>query len=206
MRCRFPKRESHADFPEVSLQLLDPSKWKLAAYGGFFRDVNNIVLEVRSIMYAVRYAEGRYPSGRLLILSDSLALVLALCKRPSKKTCCFQSCVGSFASGFKTGLVLSFRSIPSELNYSDEGSRFFDCDNDSVKSLLHALAQRSARSSPSRKNHDYPSHSRLHFDAGAVDHTPHTHVPAVGIRSLCSQMISLVARNTQRLSDSRVLP
>ena len=45
MRCRLlgseedevslARRESRADFPEVSLQLLDPSKWRLAAYGGF---------------------------------------------------------------------------------------------------------------------------------------------------------------------------
>ena len=32
---------------------------------------------------------------------------------------------------------------PSELNYSDKGSRFFYCDCDSSKSLLHVLAERS---------------------------------------------------------------
>ena len=35
----------------------------------------------RSIQYAVRDAESKYPRGRLLILSDNLALVLALCKQ-----------------------------------------------------------------------------------------------------------------------------
>ena len=55
-----------------------------------------------------------------------------------------------FASGFMAGFVLSFRWIPSELNYSDEGSRFFDRGDDPSKSLLHALAQRLARSSQAR--------------------------------------------------------
>ena len=32
------RRESRADFSEVSLQLLDPSESKLAACGGFFRE------------------------------------------------------------------------------------------------------------------------------------------------------------------------
>ena len=51
-----PRRECRADFPEVSLQLLDPSKWRLAAYDCFFREENIIILEARSILYAVRYA------------------------------------------------------------------------------------------------------------------------------------------------------
>ena len=75
-------RESCADFPEVSLQLLDPSEWRLVAYGDLFREEkNSIVLEARSILYAVRYAESRYSPGRFLILSDTLALVLSTCKR-----------------------------------------------------------------------------------------------------------------------------
>ena len=73
------RRESRSDFPEVSLQLLDPSEWKMAAFGGFFREENITILEARSILYAVRFAERRYPPGRLLI-SDNLALVPALCK------------------------------------------------------------------------------------------------------------------------------
>ena len=51
----------------------------MAAYGGFFRDENIVVLEARSILYAVRYLESCYPPGRL-IFSDNLALVLALCR------------------------------------------------------------------------------------------------------------------------------
>ena len=53
-------------------------------------------------------------------------------------------------SGVWAGYVLSFRWIPSELNYSDKGSRFFNGDHDPSKSLLHVLAQRLTRSSPER--------------------------------------------------------
>ena len=74
------RRACRADVPQVSLQLLDPSERRLAAYGGFFREGNIIVLEARSILYAVTYAESSCPPGRLLILSDNLVVVLALCK------------------------------------------------------------------------------------------------------------------------------
>ena len=74
------RKECRSDFPEVWLQLLDPSEWKLAAYCGFFREENIIILEARSILYAVRFAESRYLPERFLILSDNHAPVLALCK------------------------------------------------------------------------------------------------------------------------------
>ena len=48
------RKECRADFPEVSLQLLDTSKWKLAAHGGFFREENITVLGT---------CGGRYPPG-----------------------------------------------------------------------------------------------------------------------------------------------
>ena len=37
--------------------LLLTSEWKLAAYGRFFCEENILVLEARSILYAVRFAE-----------------------------------------------------------------------------------------------------------------------------------------------------
>ena len=45
-----------------------------------------------------------------------------------------------FASGFRAGFVISFRWIPSELNYAEKGSRFFGRDHDPSKALLHVLA------------------------------------------------------------------
>ena len=78
MRCRLPERRVARTSLGCRLQFLDPSEWRLAAYGGFFREENIIVLEARSILFAVQYAESCYPPGRLLILSDNLAPVGAL--------------------------------------------------------------------------------------------------------------------------------
>ena len=58
-------RESCADSLEVSLQPVNPSEWRLAAYGGFLRDENIIVVEARSILYAVRNAESFCSAGTL---------------------------------------------------------------------------------------------------------------------------------------------
>ena len=101
-----PKGESRTDFSDVSLQLLDPSEWHYGAYGGFFREEHITLLEARSILYAVWYAESNYPLGRLLILSDNLALVLALCKGRSKHFTLLSIMRRIFASGFRTGFCL----------------------------------------------------------------------------------------------------
>ena len=119
----------------MSLQLLDSSDWKLAAYGGFSREDNIVVHETRSLLYAVRYAQSSYPLGHL-ILSDNLTMPSVMRQ--------------IIASGFRAGFVLSFRWIPSELNYSGKGRRLFDRDYDPCKSLLHVFAQRLTQSSPAR--------------------------------------------------------
>ena len=78
-------------------------------------------------------AESDYPPGRFLIFSDNVAPVLALCK--GRSTLFYTDFVirRIFASGFGAGFVLSFKWTPSELNYSDKGSRFFDRDCDPSK-------------------------------------------------------------------------
>ena len=90
VRTRTRGRLHNRNFAQTSLGCLcnlDPSKWRLAEYGGFFRDENIKVLEARSMLYAVRYAESCYPRGRFLILSDNFALALALCKGRSVFYC-----------------------------------------------------------------------------------------------------------------------
>ena len=84
-------------------------KWTLAACDGFFRDENIIVREARSILYAVQSGESNYPPGRLLILSDNLALVMALSAKDAQTIFTLITVMrGIFASGFRTGFVLSF--------------------------------------------------------------------------------------------------
>ena len=158
------RRKSRADETEVSLQLLDPSEWKVAGYGGFFREENITGFEARSILYAVRYAESNYPPGRLVILSDNLALVLARSKGRSTHIILLSAVRRIFACGLR-GFAVSFRWIPSELNDSDEGRCFFDRCCDPSKSLLRVLAQRSPLFLPARaRDQDCPSHSLLHLD------------------------------------------
>ena len=131
------RQESRADFPEVSLQLLDPSEWILTAYGGFFHVECIIILQARSILDAVRYAESKCPPGRLLVLSDNVALLLAICKGRSKHFTLLSVMRRIFASGFWAKLVLSCWWIPSGLNYSERGGRFFDCDLTRANHFIH---------------------------------------------------------------------
>ena len=107
-----------------------------------------------------------------------------------------------FESGFRAGFVLSFRWIPSELNYSDEESRFFDRDYDSSKSLLHVLAQRITRSSPVRtSDQDCVFPSVMHLDVGEVDFTSHIHVPTVSVQShVPSDVLSNCTRHAAAVS------
>ena len=100
--------ESRADFPEVSLQLLDPRNgdWRRAVVSAARQ---TSVLEARSILYAVRYVESNN-LGRLLISSDTVALVLAECKGRTLLPVVRRV----FGSGFRAGCVLAFRVVPSD--------------------------------------------------------------------------------------------
>ena len=113
-----------------------------------------------------------------------------------------------FASGFRTGFVPSFRWIPSELTFSDEGSCFFDRDCDPSKSLLHALAHRLTRSSPTWTC-DRPSFSPslMRSDDGEVDQDSHVHVPAEVVQSYASSDdLSDCAGHSPAVSSHKGLP
>ena len=135
MRCRLAKRGIAQTFPKC--QVVDPSEWTLAAYGSFFREENMMVLEARSILYPVRYAEGRRPLGRLLVLSDTF---LRWCWRSASAKDAqtfllwFQSCV-QYLRLF-SGKVLFYRSGGNRYIFFknfDKGSRFFDRDYEPSK-------------------------------------------------------------------------
>ena len=76
--------KSRVDILEVSLQLLDASEWRLAAYGGFCRKDKSfyrkekLVFEALSILYAVGYVESNYLLGRLLILCNGRSHMFTL--------------------------------------------------------------------------------------------------------------------------------
>ena len=110
------REESRAEFPEVSLQLLDPSEWQLAAYGAFCREENIIILEARSILYAFQCAEKRNRRDA----SESFLTLLRWCWRSAEDAQTHHTSLSVmrriFASGFRAIFVQSFRWIPSELN------------------------------------------------------------------------------------------
>ena len=124
-----------------------------------------------------------YSSGRFLIPSDNLALVLMLCKgRSTFFKHCFPSWVES--SRLASGQVLChiFWCIPSELTYFDLGSRFFDRDFDPSNSLLQIFC--TPRTSPVRIfDQDCLSPPMMHLDVGEIGRTSHIHVPAVSVQS-----------------------
>ena len=95
--------ESRADFPEVSVQLQDPSKWNLTAYSSFFREENIMVLEMPPGMRRVDIHRDA---------SQFFLTILRRCWRSAKDAQtifhCFQSCVESLR--LASGQVLSYRS------------------------------------------------------------------------------------------------
>ena len=89
-------------------------------------------------------------------------------------------------------------SYASELNYSDDGSRFFDRCYDPSKSLLHFLAWRLPRSSLARANDQHcSSTSSMHLDCG----WPWTSVS----NHMCHLVISRVSRDMRLFLTSGFL-
>ena len=99
---------------------------------GFFR-LENTMFSKHVPSCVLFDMQSGYPLGRLVILSDNLALVLALRSGRSNNFSWHSVMRRIFASGFRAGFVLSFRWIQSELNCSDKGSRFSDRDYDPSK-------------------------------------------------------------------------
>ena len=92
-----------------------------------------------------------------------------------------------FASGFRASFVLSLKWIPSQLNYSEKGSRFFGRDFD--------LAQ------TSDKDCWFPS---LMEDVGEVDFTSHIHVPTVNVQSAPTEDPSSCTGHAAAVSSERL--
>ena len=162
----------------MSVQRVDPSEWTLAACGAFFRVENTIVLEARSILYAVQYVESNYPLGRFLTFSDNPALLLALCKgRPNTFTL-LSVMRRIFVSGFATGFVLSFRLIPSIIPTREVVSLTVIMTRANHFFMIWHSAQ--TQSSPAQTcDRDCLSPSLTHLDAGTADLATHVRVAAV---------------------------
>ena len=122
------RKECRADFPEVST--FESHGMEIGGVRWFLPRRKITILEARSIFYAVQYAERNHPPGRLLILSDNLALVPALWKRRSSFVHCFQSCVVSLAlshlvGGYRQNCIISTREVVSSTVTVTQAIPFF---------------------------------------------------------------------------------
>ena len=115
------------EFVEVPRDFLFLQRWSLVSSFKWIRDEGILILEARSALYAARDAcvRVREPS-RILLLLDNFCLVLALDNGRSSHNFTLNSILRKFF-GLQVLYVhtFHFRWIPSELNSSDAGSRFF---------------------------------------------------------------------------------
>ena len=126
------------DFPEVPARLLRKELWQPRLWGKWQFDEKIINLEARAAVKALkRVALSRFGSHvRQLFLLDNLSLVLAL-ERCRSRQLDLLKIVRIFCSYcICRGIQPSFRWIPSELNNSDEPSRY---DTDEPSKLLTDL-------------------------------------------------------------------
>ena len=114
-----------AGFPEISRHVLEPSQWTLVRHGAWRdKDETIIIYECRCLLYAVRHACFHLKPSRIVFILDNLGLVLALAKGRSSSFALLSVIRKVYASAFRSGHVLCFRWVPSEVNFADEGSRF----------------------------------------------------------------------------------
>ena len=62
---------------EVHQETLDPSVWRLVSARPWAYTGNIMILEARTLLFAVRHACEHSPPSRLLFLVDNVGLVLA---------------------------------------------------------------------------------------------------------------------------------
>ena len=123
-----PKGESRGLPGSVNFWIPRNGNW-LVAHGGFFCDENMKVLEARSILCPVRYADSRYPLGRFLIFSDNLALVLALGKGRSNSFSLLSVWLQGFVScrsrGYRQSGIIPTREVASLTVVMTRANHFF---------------------------------------------------------------------------------
>ena len=128
-----------SDFPEVCDELLSVDAWRLLDYGRFVRDEDMLSLETRSALRAVQSAFARHRNVRILHLLDNLALVLLLTKGRTRSFPVLAVIRRIHGIAYCANCDFVFRWVPSEVNYSDRRSRFYDAEYDPSKCVLNRL-------------------------------------------------------------------
>ena len=87
---------------------------------------------------------------------DNLALVLLLTKGRTLSFHVLAVIRRIYGIAYRANCDLVFRWVPSEVNYSDRGSRFYDADYDPLKCLLNRLRVLQRQSMSSLAHHQAP--------------------------------------------------
>ena len=139
-------------FSKFCAEMLSVDAWHRVDYGRFVWDKDILLLETRFALRAVQYVSERHRNVRVPLLLDNLVLVVLLTKERSRHPSYIRNripCQRSFV----------FRWAPSEVNYSDRGSRFYDADFDPSKCLLIRLRVLQRQSINSHSLHQTPPSS-----------------------------------------------
>ena len=126
------------DFPEMCAELLTADTWHLVDYGRFVWDEDILLIETRSALRAVQSACERHRNARKLFLHDNLALVLLLTRRRTRSFLVLAVIRRKYGIAYRAN-CLFFQWVPSDVNYSDRASRFYDADYDFSKCFFNRL-------------------------------------------------------------------
>ena len=129
--------EVDPSFPEVPADMLNAEHWKLVLADRWLRDDGILILEARAVLKAaLRVAHSTH--GRhchVVILVDNMSVVLAMSRFRSKDYKLLVMIRRLASISLARDIKFHLRWIPSEFNYSDEGSRRYDAVIDRSKDL-----------------------------------------------------------------------
>lgn len=113
------------DFPEVPLEVVDPSQWKTSLMGKWRTGEHITLKEGRALVLCLRrlVRSSRHRNKRHVILVDNLGLALSISKGRAKDFRMLRIAQQVAALSFLGSFTLRLRWIPSERNVSDGPSR-----------------------------------------------------------------------------------
>ena len=117
------------------------------------------LFEARSAFRAVQCSCERHQNVPMLFLLDNLVLVLLLTKGRVRSFLVLAVIRRIYGIAHRANCCLVFRWAPSEVDYSDRGSRFYDADCDLSECLLSRLRALQQQSLSSRAPHQASSSS-----------------------------------------------
>lgn len=122
--CKVEKLDMDAEFPEVSGRLM-AGRWIPAVSSPWKHEAKQVAREAAAGVVALRrqLRGSRHHGKRLLGLTDSMPLAIAVAKGRSSTPSLRQPCRSISALQLASGCVWNLRWLPSEFNPADDASR-----------------------------------------------------------------------------------